>query len=109
MKKNLVKTHLKVGDTVQVLSGEERGKKGKIVTIEREEGTVVVEGVNLAIRHAVPRGRMRQAGKVDIPQPIPVSRVMRVCPHCGKPTRFRRVKRSEGWFWSCIHCEEVFR
>ncbi|MFN4182406.1 MAG: 50S ribosomal protein L24 [bacterium] len=109
MRRARQKIRLKKGDVVQVLWGEEKGKKGKILSVNREKGVVVVEGVNLAVRHTRPRGRMRQAGKVDVPQPIPVSRVMRVCPHCGKPTRLRRVMRSEGWFWSCLHCEEVFR
>ncbi|MGH8103900.1 MAG: 50S ribosomal protein L24 [bacterium] len=103
------KFHLKKGDKVMVLSGEERGKTGTIGHVYRETGRVLVEGVNLVKKASRPVGRMRQAGIVDVPQPLHISNVMRVCPHCDKPTRFTEVEREDGRFWKCRHCGEFFK
>ena len=77
------------GDTVLVLAGKDRGKRG---TVERVEKTkrgfgVVVPGINMAKRHQRARSRTQTAGIIDIPVPIHVSNVQVVCPRCNKPTR----------------------
>jgi large subunit ribosomal protein L24 len=77
------------GDTVLVLAGKDRGKRG---TVERVEKTkrgfgVVIPGINMAKRHQRARSRTQQAGIIDLPVPIHVSNVQVVCPRCNQPTR----------------------
>ena len=77
------------GDTVIVLAGKDRGKRG---TVERVEKTkrgfgVVVPGINMAKRHQRARSRTQSAGIIDLPVPIHVSNVQVVCPRCNRPTR----------------------
>jgi large subunit ribosomal protein L24 len=77
------------GDTVLVLAGKDRGKRG---TVERVEKTkrgfgVVIPGINMAKRHQRARSRTQTAGILDIPVPIHVSNVQVVCPRCNRPTR----------------------
>jgi large subunit ribosomal protein L24 len=74
------------GDTVQVLSGKHRGKRGQVMRALPQEGKVVVEGANMAKRHTKPRGATMQGGIIDKDMPRPVSAVAVVCPSCG-PTR----------------------
>jgi large subunit ribosomal protein L24 len=97
------------GDTVLVLAGKDRGKRGTVERVERTKRGlgVVIPGINMAKRHQRPRTRTQQAGILDIPVPIHVSNVQVVCPRCGKPTRIghqvldngRRVR-------VCKHCGE---
>jgi large subunit ribosomal protein L24 len=74
------------GDTVQVLSGKHRGKRGQVMRALPQEGKVVVEGANMAKRHTKPKGATMQGGIIDKDMPLPVSAVAVVCPSCG-PTR----------------------
>ena len=74
-------------DTVIVLSGKERGKKGKVLATMPQTGKVIVEGVNMATRHTKPRRQGETGGIIQQEAPLYASKVMRVCPKCGKPTR----------------------
>jgi large subunit ribosomal protein L24 len=74
------------GDTVEVLSGKHRGKRGQVMVALPAEGKVIVDGANLAKRHAKPRGSTMQGGIIDKDMPLPVSAVAIVCPSDG-PTR----------------------
>lgn len=103
------KMRLKKGDKVMVMTGDERGKTGAIARVYPETGRVLVEGINLVKKATRPMGRMRQAGIVDVPQAVDASNVMRVCPHCDKPTRFLEVIREDGRFWKCRRCGEFFK
>ncbi|MHA2620679.1 MAG: 50S ribosomal protein L24 [bacterium JZ-2024 1] len=104
-----VKTRLKKGDRVVVLSGKDKGKRGNIVSVDRERGKVIVEGIHLAKKHTRAQGRIRQGGIVDVPQPIPVLRVMRICPRCDKPTPLQRIVKGDDYVFLCKRCEEEFR
>lgn len=75
------------GDTVVVLSGREKGKKGKVIASNPSKMTVIVEGVNLATCHKKPRKQGEEGGILKQEAAIRVCKVMRVCPKCGKPTR----------------------
>jgi large subunit ribosomal protein L24 len=78
---------------------------------------VVIEGLNIAKRHTKPRQvagrterqpRVQQGGILDIPQPIAISNVMLVCPHCSRPTRVRHDRSSDGRsVRTCTHCSET--
>jgi large subunit ribosomal protein L24 len=73
-------------DTVEVIAGKDRGKRGKVRTVLPKENRVVVENINVYKRH-LRRGRARQAGIVEFEAPLQASNVMVVCPSCDKPTR----------------------
>ena len=81
------KMHVRTGDTVMVISGADKGKKGKIQKAYPETGRVIVEGVNIVKKHQKPRGQGVPGGIVEREAAINVSNVMIVCPKCGKPTR----------------------
>ena len=99
---------VKKGDQVLVISGDDRGKKGKILKMFPKRGRVVVEGINFIKRHTRPSQRVPQGGILQREAPIGLSNVMLICPKCGTPTRFRSKTIAEGKrYRSCIHCGEV--
>ena len=85
---------LKVGDLVQIISGKDKGKQGKITKVIAEDEKVVVEGVNTVTRHTRPTPRNQQGGKITKDAPIHASKVMPVDPETGKPTRVK-IKTAE--------------
>jgi large subunit ribosomal protein L24 len=88
---------VKKGDLVQVLSGKDRGKQGKVLEARPQERRVIVENLNVIKRHTKPRPikdstrmggpSIQPGGVIDRPAPIDVSNVMVVCPACDRPTR----------------------
>ena len=95
------------GDTVQVLSGKDKGRRGKIANVFSQGERILVEGVNIAKRH-MRQTQQARGGIVDMPLPLHQSKLMPVCPHCGKLTRVfiqqgtRRERRR-----TCGECEKV--
>ncbi|MBQ9375799.1 MAG: 50S ribosomal protein L24 [Ruminococcus sp.] len=81
------KVHVKTGDTVVVLSGKDKGKKGKVLEVSPKEGKVIVEGLNVATKHVKPRSAQQQGGIVEAEAAMYASKVKAVCPKCGEPTR----------------------
>ncbi len=90
------KVHVKTGDTVTVLSGKERGKKGKVLAVSPKEGKVIVEGVNMVSKHMKPRKMGDQGGIIKTEGALYASKVQIVCPHCSKPTRVAHKKYEDG-------------
>ena len=74
-------------DMVIVLSGKDKGRKGKIIATLPKENKVLVEGINISKRHKKPRKQNDPGGIVEKECPIYAPKVMRVCPKCSKPTR----------------------
>ncbi|MEZ4500134.1 MAG: 50S ribosomal protein L24 [Thermomicrobiales bacterium] len=74
------------GDEVEVISGRNKGQRGKVRINMVDDEKVVVEGVNIVVKH-IKRGRARQAGRIEVEAPMPVSKVMLICPNCGARTR----------------------
>ncbi len=95
---------IKKGDTVKILYGKERGKRGSVVAVDVKKEKVVVEGLNLYKRHLKGDGRNRTSEIVTIEKPFPVSKVMLVCPVCGKPTRVSLKKDNEKIIRVCKKC-----
>ncbi len=81
------KLHVKTGDTVVVLSGKEKGKKGKILQVSPKERKVIIEGVNMCTKHVKPRRQGEAGGIIKAEAAMYACKVMPVCPKCGKPTR----------------------
>lgn len=79
--------NIKTGDTVVILSGKDKGKEGKVLSADPKNQKIVVEGVNVAYKHKKPRRQGEEGGIVKMETPLYVSKAMRVCPKCGKPTR----------------------
>ena len=90
------KVHVKTGDTVVVLSGSEKGKKGKIIAVSPKEGKVIIEKVNLVSKHVKPRRMGDQGGIVEAEGAMYASKVQIVCPRCGKPTRIAHKILEDG-------------
>ena len=81
------KMHVKTGDTVVVISGKERGKKGKVLAVSPKEGKVIIEKVNMVSKHVKPRKMGEQGGILQAEGAMYSCKVQIVCPRCGKPTR----------------------
>ncbi len=79
---------IRKGDEVEVIVGRDRGKRGTVQDVQPAERRVTVAGVNIVKRHTKPNPQRNvKGGIVEQPAPLDVSKVMLVCPHCGKPTR----------------------
>jgi large subunit ribosomal protein L24 len=78
---------IKKGDTVQILYGKERGKRGPVVAVDPKKQRIIVEGLNLYKRHLKGDGKTRTSEILTIEKPFPISKVMLVCPACDKTTR----------------------
>ena len=74
-------------DTVVVLSGKDKGKQGKILSVDPKAGKVIVEGINMVSRHTKPRRQGEEGGILKKEAPLYACKVMRVCPKCDKATR----------------------
>ena len=89
--------HVKTKDTVIVISGKDKGKKGKIVAAFPKMNRVTVEGVNVVTKHQKARNAMQPGGIIHKDMPIDASNVMLVCPKCGKATRVsHKVDKAPG-------------
>lgn len=83
-------------DTVVVLSGKDKGKQGKVLSVNRAEGKLIVEGVSVAKKHQKPRKQGEEGGIIKVETPIYACKVMRVCPKCEKPTRGAHLAKDDG-------------
>lgn len=79
--------HVKTGDEVLVISGKNKGQRGKIKRSMPRENRVIVEGLNIIKRHMRPRGPGRPGGIIEMEAPIHASNVMLICPNCGRASR----------------------
>ena len=79
--------NIKRDDKVIVLSGKDKGKEGKVLSVDPKAGKVIVEGVSVASKHSKPRKQGEKGGIIKVETPIYACKVMVVCPKCGKPTR----------------------
>jgi len=87
---------LKKGDRVRVVRGNERGKEGTILRVDREKNRVVVEGVNLRKRHMKPSQQNPEGGIISFEAPLAASNVMLIDPASGAPTRIRMQVNKSG-------------
>lgn len=95
-------------DEVLVVSGDDRGKKGKVKRLFLDDDRVLVEGVKMIKRHTRPRGNIKQAGIIEREAPIHISNVMLVCTKCHQPTRVGfRVLEDKSRVRVCKKCREV--
>jgi large subunit ribosomal protein L24 len=81
------KLHIRKGDRVLLLSGKDKGKKGKVVSTLPDKNRVLVEGMNIIKKHAKPTQKVQQGGIREMEAPLHASNVMLICPSCQLPTR----------------------
>lgn len=109
------KMRIKKGDTVAVISGEERPskgkyKKGKVLAVLPKENRILVEGVNIATKHKKARSAKDPGGIIKKEIPMSASNVMAVCPGCDKPTRIGFKIAGDGTKMRiCKKCGEPFK
>jgi large subunit ribosomal protein L24 len=103
-----MKTKIKKGDKVQIISGKDRLKRtkkgektlkanqGKVLQVLPSLRKIIVEGLNIRIKHVRPRKQGEQGQRIEMPAPVNISNVMLVCPKCNKPTRVGyKITKSE--------------
>ncbi len=78
---------IRKNDQVQILSGKDRGKRGKVLKVFPKAGKIIVENLNLVKRHRKPKKGGEKGQRVEVPAMVPASKVMIVCPACGKAAR----------------------
>ncbi|MDA8172326.1 MAG: 50S ribosomal protein L24 [Nitrospiraceae bacterium] len=103
---------IKKGDTVAVLAGKEKGKKGRIISVLTDKagkgGKVLVEKLNIIKRHTKPSKTHEQGGIIEKEGPIHASNVMLVCPKCGARTKIAAHMQADGGkLRVCKKCKEV--
>ncbi|MBI4546825.1 MAG: 50S ribosomal protein L24 [Ignavibacteriae bacterium] len=101
-------------DNVMVISGNARGKTGKVLKVYREENRVIVEGVNIIKRHSRPTQKNPQGGIIQKEAPISAANVMVICPKCSTPSRLGHTAVTDSTTGNkrmmrvCRSCEEMF-
>jgi large subunit ribosomal protein L24 len=101
----LRKSSIRKNDEVIVLSGKDRGKKGRVLRVSPSKGTAVVERVNLVKKHTRKNPQKNQSGGIlEKEAPIQLSKLMVVCPNCSKPSRLGSKQTGEGRSRVCKHC-----
>ena len=102
------KLHVKKGDTVEIISGKDKSKRGKVLAAFPREGKIIVEGINMLTKHKKPRGAGQQGGIIHQEGPIYACKAMLVCNKCNKPTRVGRKVLEDGTkVRVCKVCNEV--
>jgi large subunit ribosomal protein L24 len=93
---HLAQLNIKKGDTVLLIAGKDRGKRGVVSKTMPKENKIVVEGLNISKHHVRAGGPMRQPGIVDKAMPLHASNVLLICTECGQPTRIEHERRAQG-------------
>ena len=97
---------IKKGDTVLIISGKDRARKGKVIEAFPRQGKVVVEGINLRKKHMKPKKSGEKGQIVETPVPLNVSDVKLICSKCGKPTRVGYKMEGKRKYRICKKCKQ---
>jgi large subunit ribosomal protein L24 len=102
------KMSIRKGDEIVVITGKDKGKRGRVERVMSEKNRVIVEGVNMVKRHLRKQPGSLQAGIIDKPAPLDRSNVMLVCPNCSNPSREGRSTLPSGSHVRvCKKCGEI--
>jgi large subunit ribosomal protein L24 len=88
--------YIKVNDIVEVITGDDRGVRGKVLSVDGQAGKVVVEGVNRVYKHVRRSQKNPQGGRLSKEMPVQTANVMLICPQTNKPTRVGFRYRADG-------------
>lgn len=99
---------IKKEDTVLVITGKERGKKGRVLSVMPSTSKLIIEKVNVIKRHMKPSRKYAQGGIIEKEAPLHISNVVLLCPKCSKPTRIAVFDMESGKkVRMCRKCKEV--
>jgi large subunit ribosomal protein L24 len=98
---------IKKGDTVLVIKGKDKGKKGKVLRTFPREMKILVENVNLVKKHQKPKREGEKGQIVQIAVPFPISKAKLICPKCSKPTRVGFKVEGNKKFRFCKKCKNI--
>ena len=98
------KLHIKTGDTVVVLSGDDKGVKGEVIAVSPEEGKLLVKGVNIIHKHVKPRKQGETGGIIDAEGAIYASKVAVYCSKCDKGVRVKMATEGDKKVRVCAKC-----
>jgi len=99
---------IKKNDTAIVLTGKNKGKSGRVLSVATEKQKVIIEGINILKKHMKPNKQYSQGGIIEKEGPIHLSNVMLVCPKCNKGTRIGNTVLDDGKkMRTCRKCKEV--
>ncbi|MGI6326312.1 MAG: 50S ribosomal protein L24 [Saccharofermentanales bacterium] len=101
------KVHVKKDDNVYVLTGKDAGKTGKVLRVLPDVGRVIVEGVNMSVKHTKPRGRNQQGGIINQESAIASSNVMLICNKCKRPSKTGSRYENNTKVRYCKACNET--
>ena len=104
----MAKMHIKKGDTVVVLSGDDKGVQGEVIAVSPEEGKVIVKDVNIIHKHVKPRKQGETGGIIDAEGAIYASNVALYCSKCGKGVRVRHEVVDGKKIRVCAKCGHKF-
>lgn len=90
------KLHIKKGDIVYVNAGDDKGKRGRVLEVNRDKNTAIVEGINIISKHTKPSSKHPQGGIIKQEAPIHISNLQVIDPSTDKPTRIGRRLNKEG-------------
>jgi large subunit ribosomal protein L24 len=97
---------IKTNDTVLIISGKDRGKKGKVLKVLPDKKRIMVEGVNLVKKHRKKKSEREKGQIVEIPKPIDISNAKFICPRCLRPTRVGSKNLEGKKLRYCKKCQE---
>ncbi len=95
------------GDKVKITLGKDKGKLGKIEKVYRKQNKALILGINIYKKHIKKSEKMPQGGVVEIPRPIDVSKIVLVCPKCGKTTRISYSLEKNQKHRVCKKCKSI--
>jgi large subunit ribosomal protein L24 len=107
LRKKKVKYHIKKDDLVEVITGEERGRRGRVLEIIADKNQAIVEGINLVKKHQRARSQTKPSGIVTVPGPLHVSNLVLICSKCGKKVKIRKEKIENRRIRICRKCGEI--
>lgn len=95
---------IRKGDLVEVISGDDKGRQGKVIEVDARKGRVKIEGINMVKRHERASGARKPGGIIDKPAFMDRSNVMFVCPRCSRPSRVHLERRGDRRVRVCKSC-----
>ena len=102
------KSHIKKDDKVKVIAGKDKGKIGKVLSVDRKKDRILIENINVVKRHTRPTAKNRQGGIVESEATVPWSNVMLMCSKCLSPVRIQMRRLDDGKkVRSCRKCNEI--
>ncbi|MCK4755663.1 50S ribosomal protein L24 [candidate division WOR-3 bacterium] len=102
-----MKFHIKKGDLVEVNTGVEKERKGRVLEIIPEKNQAIIEGINLVKKHQRARSQTKPSGIVTVPAPIHISNILLICSKCGKKTKIKKDKIENRRVRICKECGEI--